>query len=204
MVEPGNDPSDDDATKPLPEQPDAAGGASTEPIGPGSVDPDAPTQLLGPPLDGPIETDGTAAATEPIAPHVPIADLGATGAVVVPGPGDSAVGRSRRRIAPWLLAGLAAVLLVVLAIAILPGLLNNSGVVTGPSVPPSPSQTPTAVPSAVPSTVSSVAPPVEAPPATPAAPNPGTGGGSGPQPTQNPPTVQPTAPVPEPTVSAGP
>jgi hypothetical protein len=166
MVEPGNDPSDDDATKPLPEQPDAAGGAPTEPI----------------------------------APHVPIADLGPTGPVGVPSPDGSTTARSRRPIAPWLLGGLVAVLLVVLAFAIVPGLLNGGGVVTGPSVSPSASQTP----SSVPSTAPSAAPPVKAPSATPAASDPGTGGGSGPQPTPSPPTVPTTAPVPGPTVSVGP
>jgi hypothetical protein len=206
MVEPGNDSSDDDATKPLPEQPDA-GGAPTERIGAeslgaGAADPDAPTQVFGAPFDASGAAAGGSAATEPIAPHVPIADLGATAPVGVPDPGGQTSARSRKSIAPWILGGLAAVLIVILGFAILPGLLNGTGVVTGPSVSPSPSQTPSTGPSEAPS----AAPTVEdEPSSTPDAPDPGNGGDDpGPEPTQNPPPVPSTDPVPEPTVSVGP
>jgi hypothetical protein len=208
MVEPRDGASDDDATKPLPEQPDAAGDAPTEPIGSGAGDPDAPTRLLGAqspgtqPLEGPIDTQGDTLPTELIAAHVPVANLGATGAAPIPGADDSASVGSRKPVAPWLLGGLAAVLIVVLAIIILPGLLSGSGL-SGPSVSPSPSasQPPSTEPSDAPIAV----PSVDAPSATPAAPDPGEGGDdSAPEPTQNPPTVPTTDPIPEPTVSVGP
>jgi hypothetical protein len=203
--------SDDDATKPLPEQPhpeqqDAAGDAPTEPIGSAAGDPDAPTRLLGTQSPGaPIDVQGDTLPTERIAAHVPIADLGATGATPVPGPGagDSTSVGSRKPVAPWILGGLAAVLIVALAIIILPGLLNGSPL-SGPSVSPSPSQS--QPPSTEPSEAPVAVPTLEAPSASPEAPDPGEGGDddSAPEPTQNPPAVPTTDPIPEPTVSVGP
>jgi hypothetical protein len=208
MVEPRDGASDDDVTKPLPEQPhseqpDAAGDTPTEPIGSGAGDPDAPTRLLGTQSpEVPIDAQGDTVPTELIASHVPIANLGATGATPVPGAGDPTSVGSRRPVAPWLLGGLAAVLIVVLAIIILPGLLNGSGL-SGPAVSPSPSLS--QLPSTEPSDAPVAVPSVEAPSATPAAPDPDEGGDdSAPEPTQNPPAVPTTDPIPEPTVSVGP